>query len=593
MAVHVAVDAIAAGVVTAECLTVRYPGHESPVLSGMEMVIREGEFVVIAGPSGSGKSTFCHCLLGLIPNLTKGEIVGGRILICGQDTRGRKVHELAQTVCMVFQDPDTNIFSLIVLDELAFGPENMGMDKADIIRRVEQASAWVGIDDLWTRRTDQLSGGQKQRVAIASSLALQPRILVLDEPTTDLDPAGKRQVIDTLVRLRSSLGISIIVIEHDLSNLLQVADRLIIVGEAGRVVRDGPPGRVLAEGYDELEKLGMRIPTCARIGHLLSNAAGGSHRITLSDADALALVQSHPDRARKALDRLELRPARSPASDRAVILQTDDLRFEYQRGKPVLNGVDLSVQQGEFVALVGPNGSGKSTLLKLLVGLLRPKSEQSIRMWSPEGVPLARRQRAPQVSYVFQDPNHQLFADTVWDEVAFGLVLRNEQPEVIEQRLAEVLQRVNLLRYRDRHPATLSRGEKRRLAVATALCSPIQLLLLDEPTTGQDRKTLDGLFGILQQLNQEQGTTVIFVTHDMLTVWTYASQIIGLKDGRVRVQGRTEDLLRPVNDGLLRELELRLPLEAHLADLLTGADHPLRPGSDAIVTALSGARGRG
>ena len=556
----------------AEGLVVRYPGQEDLVLDGLEVSIQPGEFVVVAGPSGSGKSTFCRCILGLIPNLTKGEIVGGRVLVCGQDTRHHKVHELAQLVGMVFQDPETNIFSLVVLDELAFGPENLGLDKTEIIRRIEQASAWVGIRGQWTQRTDRLSGGQKQRVAIAGSLAILPQILVLDEPTTDLDPVGKRQVIATLERLRSSLGITIIVIEHDLSNLLQVADRLVILGERGRVVRQGPPGRVLAEGYDELEKLGMRIPTCARIGNLLSDSEHVQGEGTLSDAAALALLRRHPHRSRDILRGLGLSAARDPGGERPVILQTQNLRFDYQRGKPVLSGVDMTVRQGEFAALVGPNGSGKSTLLKLLVGLLKPKIEESIKMWSPEGALLSRKQRSQRVSYVFQDPNHQLFENTVWDEVAFGLILRGEQPEVIEQRVTEVLQRVNLLHYRDRHPATLSRGEKRRLAVATALCTPIELLLLDEPTTGQDRKNLDGLFGILQRLNQEQGTTVIFVTHDMLTVWSYASQMIGLKDGRVVMQGRTRDLLRTANEDVLGELELSLPLEARLVDFLTEAN---------------------
>ncbi|MFV2044862.1 MAG: ABC transporter ATP-binding protein, partial [Anaerolineales bacterium] len=417
-----------------------------------------------------------------------------------------------------------------------------------------------------------LSGGQKQRVAIAGSLAMLPKILVLDEPTTDLDPVGKRQVIETLEHLKTNLGITIIVIEHDLSNLLQVAERLVIMGEKGRVVQQGPPGRVLAESYAELEKLGMRIPTCARIGHLLSISEAVPAEGTLSDAAALTLLRKHAARVPKIFQDLGLSSAGRPEEGRSVILQSQDLRFEYQRGQPVLNGVDFRVRQGEFVALVGPNGSGKSTLLKLLVGLLKPATKGSIQFWDHNGKLLRRKELSQHVSYVFQDPNHQLFETTVWDEVAFGLVVRNEEPAVIDERVADVLERVNLLHYRHRHPATLSRGEKRRLAVATALCSPIELLLLDEPTTGQDRKTLEGLFGILRRLNQEQGTTVVFATHDMLTVWKYATHIIGLKDGRRVMDGPTAEVLKTTNEGLLHELELSLPLEARLADILAGAN---------------------
>jgi energy-coupling factor transport system ATP-binding protein len=540
------------------------------VLDGFELTISPGEFVVVAGPSGSGKSTFCRCILGLIPNLTKGDIVSGRMEVFGQDTQSHKVYELAQRVGMVFQDPETNIFSLMVLDELAFGPENVGLDKQEIISRIEQASEWVGIQPLWTDRTDRLSGGQKQRVAIAGSLAMLPQILVLDEPTTDLDPVGKRQVVKTLVRLKRDLGITIVVIEHDLSNLLQVADRLIIVGERGRVVHQGPPAQLLAERYAEIEKLGMRIPTYARIGHLLLASKLDLPDFPLDDAASTALLKEHVDRAPRVVHALGLPVPARPKGDRPQILRTQDLRFKFERSKPVLRGVDLSVRQGEFVAIVGPNGSGKSTLLKLLVGLLKPETEESIRLHNREGTLLRRKELSQYVSYVFQDPNHQLFENTTWDEVAFGLVVRDERPEVIDERVAEVLQRVNLLHYRDRHPATLSRGEKRRLAVATALCSPIELLLLDEPTTGQDRKTLEGLFNILRRLNEEQGTTVIFVTHDMLTVWNYATSVVGLKDGKVTMSGPTRDVLNSGREDLLADLGLRVPLEAQLADFLGG-----------------------
>jgi energy-coupling factor transport system ATP-binding protein len=229
----------------------------------------------------------------------------------------------------------------------------------------------------------------------------------------------------------------------------------------------------------------------------------------------------------------------------------------------VLRDVNLTIRSGEFVALLGPNGAGKSTLLKALAGLNQPGAG-SIKLWNRRDELVPARSLSDHVSFVFQDPNHQLFENTVWEEVAFSLRIREEKETVISERVSSVLEKVRLLHLRDRHPATLSRGEKRRLAVATALGFPIELMLLDEPTTGQDLQTLEGLFTILQELNREDDTAILFVTHDMWTVWRYTTRVIGMQDGSVVFDGPTEELLSPEKATLLRDLELSLPLEAAL-----------------------------
>lgn len=549
--------------ISAHRLAVQYPQRDEPALTGLDLDIAPGEFVLIAGPSGSGKSTFSRTLIGLIPHLTKGDIIDGSLEVSGLDVLESEVHTLTQDVGIVFQEPETNIFSLVVLDELALGPENMGCSLEEIIKRIEDASRWVGVSHLWTRRTDKLSGGQKQRVAIAGALAMMPKILVLDEPTTDLDPVGKKMVIRTLKRLKDELNVTIIVIEHDLSHLLEVADRLVIMGVQGQVLLDDAPSKVLSEGYDTLQQSGLRVPAFVAVGHALREQGCEVPEIPKSAHEALSLVE----RFRRELPNLRRswtmnRPDAATREARPL-LTVEDVHFSYDAKNPVLRGVNLTVHGGEFVALLGPNGAGKSTLLKAIAGLKRPDTG-TIHIQSSEGEVIAKKAINDHVSFVFQDPNHQLFENTVWDEVAFSLRIRDEPEAVIEQRVTDVLTKVRLLHLKDRHPATLSRGEKRRLAVATALSHPIELLLLDEPTTGQDLQTLEGLFSILQELNVRDGTAILFVTHDLWTVWRYTRRVIGIKEGNVIFDGPTEELLSPKNASLLEQLELNLPLEAAL-----------------------------
>ncbi len=555
--------------IKANKLTVNYPQRADPILENLDLSVHPGEFVVIAGPSGCGKSTFSKTIIGLIPHLTKGVISSGSLEVYGVDTQSHTIQDLTQHVGLVFQDPDTNIFSLIVLDELAFGAENMGISRDEIIRRIEDASDWVGIRNLWIKSTDQLSGGQKQRVAIAGSLATLPEMLVLDEPTTDLDPIGKKQVVITLKRLKEILGLTIIVIEHDLSNLLEVADRLIIMGDKGQVLCDDSPGEVLSKGFDLIQKTGIRTPTFARIWHALQTLGCPVGEMPLNPAKAIQLLSEYKPRINEVCQVIDFSSPPSSHPNEPAVIQIRDLYFQYhKKGDRTIQGLNLDIKRSEFVAIVGPNGSGKSTLLKLMIGLKKPnKGKVSILDRSQRQVPA--NDMSTHISFVFQNPDHQLFESTVWEEVAFGLRVRKESKEVIEQSVTEVLGKVYLLHMKDRHPATLSRGEKRRLAIATALSHPIDILLLDEPTTGQDLHTLEGLFGILRQLNTENGTAVVFVTHDMWTVWNFASRVIGMRDGQILFDGPTAEILHPSNAHLLQELELNLPTEAYIGSMLS------------------------
>ena len=538
-----------------------YLDPEQPILKDIDLQIQAGEFVIIVGASGCGKSTLCRTFNGVIPHLSKGCMTGS-VSVAGLDTQQVGVSELAQRVGMVFQNPESNIFSLIVQDELAFGPENLGLPRHEIARRVRMAADVIELWPLWAAKTQNLSGGQKQKVAIGSCLTMLPQILVLDQPTTDLDPISKQTVIDTLRILRGEYEMTNIVVEHDLDILIDRADRLIAL-DGGRIVADGPPRQVLTEHHDWLTSIGIRIPPYVEVGYHLARAGCPVESYPLNFKEALELIEKYPTFLGGLIERLGAPPP--PPTGGEPVVTVENLSFGYLKKHPVLKGIDLEVKAGEFTAIVGANGSGKSTLIKCIVGLLKPTAGQIV-VHGRNTRRMNLEELTQRVGYVFQNPDTQLFENTVWDEVSFGLRVRHAPPEQIEARTKEILERFNLLHLKERHPATLSRGEKRRLAVATALVAPLDILLMDEPTTGQDYRTLHELMEILAELNRDYGTTIIMVTHDMEVVWEYASRTIGMSDGQIIFDGPTRNVLARREMELVRQARLRVPLAAALAE---------------------------
>ena len=503
-------------------LTYYYPGFEDAVLDNINLTVEEGEFILLLGPSGCGKSTLVQCLNGIIPKVASGDLTG-EIFINGKNVRDHKVYQLSTDVGLVFQNPDTQLFGLTVEEDVAFGPENLGIEREGIRARVKHSLETVGLEDFKDRFTFTLSGGEKQRTAIAGNLAMEPKILVLDEPTSDLDPAGTKEVFETLKHLNRDRKITIILIEHKIDEVMGLADRSVVM-DKGRIILDGNTFDIFSRNLDVLEEIGIHLPQLMRISSLLG--------VRPSYDDIVSGLGS--------LDGSLDLPATSRPAMGVPQVVFENVEFGYPDGNLALKGVNLEIKRGEFVALIGPNGSGKTTLLSCLIGLNRPTAGRILI----NGQDIRKRgvaEQAQVVGYLFQNPDYQLFTDSVHEEVAFGLKNRQSRPDDIEKRVDQALEMMELSEYRDRHPHSLSRGQRQRLAVASILSMEPDIIVLDEPTTGQDRGHLNKFLARMKMLN-EAGKTIILISHDMGVVAEYASRTIVMKDGGILMDAGTREV---------------------------------------------------
>ena len=522
-------------------LTFTYEGAPEPIIQDLSLEIGPGELIVLTGPSGSGKSTLCRHFNGIVPHLSTGEIIAGQVFVKGMDVSRTRVHKLSSIVGMVQQDPESQMVCLGVKDEIAFGPENLGLSHDEVLERVNKVVEQVQLQDLVDLLTLECSGGQKQRVAIGSALALYPDLLIMDEPTTDLDPVGAHQVVSTILRLRDTLGITFLVVEHDLDELIDVADRLIVM-DGGRIVMDGVPSALLRDHYQELVDIGLRIPQHIAISRHFSQGPNPISPFSIQRSNAVASFASWVETL---TDQVQLpQRQRQPADEREGPMSTESLRltnvsFSYDGLMNAVEDVSLEIHPGEFVAVVGANGSGKSTLARLVLGLLPPdEGEISVLGINPTGAKIEDVSQT--VGFLFQNPDTQLFNFTVESEVGFGMKVRNRPEEEIQTRTEDVLRLLSLETYAERHPFSLSRGERQRLAFATVLVADPDVIILDEPTTGQDRKNLNNLIQVLEGWIDRKGAIVLMIAHDMGLVCERADRTIVMADGRIVLDGPTE-----------------------------------------------------
>ena len=514
-----------------ERISFTYPDASTPALREISLTLRQGEMVVIIGASGVGKSTLVKCLNRVIPAFQTGHLTGEMYLF-GQRLTHEKVGELAGTVGMVFQDFEAQLFSTTVRDEVVFGMEQLGVDPAAMQRRLEDTLTQVGLSGCEGRDPTTLSGGQKQRLAIAALLALQPRILVLDEPTTDLDSQGRQEIFALLGQMRAD-GHTLVLVEHEVS-AATLADRVLLLA-AGEIVAVGPPEHLLPQ-TTLLERYGVRPRDTDRVFQSL-----GIPAYSRSVAEAASILQQQvlrfsPLRTEQSV------PSAGQPNEQSIppLLHVQAVTHTYGEGPPAVRDVTLTIRAGEFLALLGKNGSGKTTLAQHLGGLLTPTHGRVLlRGQELSQVPL--HLFAQEVSYVFQNPDHQLFADTVEAEVAFGPRNIGLDAAAVRTRVDEALEAVGLQSLRDQDPFLLGRGERQRLAVAALLALRPRMLILDEPTTGLDYPEQRQMMELLKRLHQE-GRTILIITHVPWVAAEYADRALLMADGQLVWDGSLRTL---------------------------------------------------
>jgi len=530
-------------------LTYTYHDATIPALRGVSFAQARGEMVGIMGASGAGKSTLAKCLNRLIPEFEGGQF-HGIVRIGRRSVEHLRACEAAAEVGMVFQDFEAQLFSTSVQLEVAFAMEQVGMERAEMVRRLGPALEAVGLAGFEHRDPTSLSGGEKQRLAIASVLALRPSIIVLDEPTTDLDPEGKAEVFALIGRLRDQ-GLSLIVIEHESEELLR-ADRIIIL-RGGEVAADGPPARVMTD-FELLERCDIRPPSLNRVLHMMGI---GGHADSVDKAYD-AIVRAYPslrDTQARGDEVASAAPSDKTEASGRPLVEIAGLSFSYPGGTRALDNIDLTIGPGDFLAIVGQNGSGKTTLAKQIVGLLRP-DEGAVMLEGRDRAALRPAETAREVAYVFQNPDHQISAATVWDEVTFGPRNFGMQEDEIEHRCAEVLDAVGLNDVRDSDPFLLSKGERQRVAVASVLALRPRLLILDEPTTGLDHREQRRMMALVRQLNRD-GIAIVMITHAPWLVAEYARRVVLMRKGRKLFDGGVAEFF--AQHDLLSRSSFRVP----------------------------------
>ena len=515
----------------------QHGGAPVSVLRGVNLAIGAGEFVAVLGRVGAGKSTLCMALNGLVPHATGG-VFRGDVTVLGQNTKTHPIADLAQSVGLVFQDPEMQLTQMRVEDEIAFGPENLGVPTGEIEERVTWALEAVGLAGYRDRSPLHLSGGEKQRVAIAAMLAMRPQVLALDEPTANLDPAGKAAIFNLLARLARERQITIVLATQELERVARYVQRVVVLHD-GVIGLDDTPGNVFAQA-PLLQGWGLGAPQLAELASLLTEQTGRPYRF-LGMSEAYAQLRRELRAAAvhsgTAADQLDASPAsqvpasRTPEPASQPQLALEQVSFSYLDGTAALRDISLAVAAGEFVALLGANGSGKTTLAKHLNGLLKP-SRGCVRVNGRDTRPLRVAELARTVGYVFQNPDHQIFAASVEEEIAFGLRLQGLPQAEVAERVDWALAAFALTSYRELPPALLGWGQRRQVAMAAVLATRPQVLVLDEPTGGLDVRSRDALMAAVTTFNWSGGT-VILITHNMRLVAEYASRAVVMAGGQV------------------------------------------------------------
>lgn len=501
----------------------RYESQDKPTLKRINLKIEKGEKIVIIGPSGSGKSTLGQCLNGLVPHAIKGEI-SGSLTIGGRDTKDWNMHDFTEHVGTVLQDTDSQFVGLSIGEDIAFALENQLTKNIDMYSLVKSTAQLVDLENMLGRSPHDLSGGQKQRVSLGGVLVDDVDVLLFDEPLAALDPKTGKKTIETIDDLHKKTLKTIIMIEHRLEDVLhRNVDRIILM-DSGEIVADTTPDALLAS--DVLAQHGIREPLYLSV----LKAA----KCNVSETDKPSSLNSLPvyKYQRPLTTWLEQSRAITLQSSSNSLLEFKNITYSYDGEKNALNDVSFTIRRGEFLSVLGKNGSGKSTLSKLVMGVIEP-DKGHILFNNQDLSSLSIFERSRKVGVVMQNPNHMISHHMIFDEIAFGLRNRGLNEATIEKKVIEILEFCGLSKYRHWPIEALSYGQKKRVTIASILVLEPELLILDEPTAGQDYRNYTSMLSFIEKLNQEFGITIVIISHDMHLVLEYTTRSIVITDSQL------------------------------------------------------------
>ena len=495
--------------IAVENLSFRYRDRQGAAIHDISFEAKAGEILLIAGASGCGKTTLIRCINGLVPRSYKGE-VNGRVVVFGAETRDWRLSQISQKIGTVLQDPERQILGTKVLNEVAFGLENLNVPREEIIQRADEALQYLKIFHLRERETFTLSGGEKQKVALAGVLAMRPSILLLDEPLASLDPASAQDALDT-ARFLADQGMTILMVEHRVEDVLRIK-----------------PERVMFMSEGEIRYLGDMSGLSKIVNY---------REVKLSAKDIVERAQRDPAQVE-----IKVLPgaAGSGGARGEALVRFEDVAFGYESDVEVLHGLNLEIKRGDVIAVLGPNGAGKTTFVKHAIGLLKPKWGR-VLVNGRDTKETSVAQIAGTLGYVFQSPSHMLFAPTVREELAFGPKNLKHSKEQIETEVQGALRIVNLSDNEQDPPLALSFGQQKRVSIAAILAMQSRILVMDEPTAGQDYQNymnfMDSILGL------PTFEAILFITHDVDLAVIYANRVLIVNDGRLVADGKPQDVL--------------------------------------------------
>ncbi|MGC8621989.1 MAG: ABC transporter ATP-binding protein, partial [Caldisphaera sp.] len=519
-----------------ENLSWRYLGTKEKALNNINFTINRGEFLVLAGANDSGKTSLLMCINGLIPHTLRG-IMEGKITVDGIDTQKSNTQVLSEKVGYVFSDPESQFLTMTVEEEIAYSLENAGLPLDEIRDRIKWAMEVVNLSSEYLNKAPyELSGGQKQRVAIASVIARRPPILVLDEPTSQVDPIGKTEILDVIKNIHDNYNMTVVIAEHRFDRLMKLASRIALL-KKGEIKKAMQPEEFFSDPK-ELISHGIYPPEFNIIENYFIRKNLLQRPISLSLDEFLEKFNNILSKIKKDnLPQIKEKPSYKDPSKK--LIEMKKIRFNYPDGTLALKEINLDIYKGEFLAIIGQNGSGKTTMAKIMAGILKPTEGQLII----DGKDVTRtkiKNIASRVGYIFQNPDHQLFEQTIAEEISYGPKNLGIKGDELIRRVTKSMEIVGLPEsYTKENPFTLSKGWRQKVAIASILAMEPDVIIVDEPTTGQDFPQADKILNFLSALNKA-GKTIIIITHDMTFVARYCNRAIVVNGGEILLDGPIE-----------------------------------------------------